>query len=79
MNINSEYTNEEPSSSDIMDIAMAYIWDKFIEPQKKSLTEEDCEMVAVIGSSLKMIANQATAMENFEIEMPQTKKDYFRN
>jgi hypothetical protein len=80
MNINSEYTNEEEySPSEIMSLGMSYIWDNFIANEEKELTEEQIQMVAIIGASFRAIAEQANSIEAFENSIPEEESEFLRN
>lgn len=79
MNINPDYEYNDPNAEQIMDLAMNYIWDNFIEPKQNELTETDAEMLAVIGSSLKHIAKQAKEMEKLKASLPFNKEDISLN
>ena len=62
MNIKDEYSSEpQQTANDIVDISMNWIWDNIIAPNQDKLTEEDADMLIVIGESLKIVGEQATA------------------
>ena len=79
MNINPDYQENEPNAEQIMDLAMSYLWDNFIEPKQNELTETDAELLAVIGSSLKHIAKQAKEMEKLKDSLPFNEEDISLN
>lgn len=79
MNINSEYTNEEHSPSEIMSLGMSYIWDNFIANKEEELTEEQIQMVAIIGATFRAIAEQADSIEAFENSIPEDEGEFLRN
>jgi hypothetical protein len=62
MNIKDAYSSEpQQTANDIVDISMNWIWDNIIAPNQDKLTEEDADMLVVIGQSLKIVGEQATA------------------
>jgi len=62
MNIKDEYSSEpQQTANDIVDISMNWIWDNIIAPNQDKLTEEDADMLVVIGASLRIVGEQATA------------------
>tara|TARA_A100001011_G_scaffold384936_1_gene458207 strand:+ start:97 stop:330 length:234 start_codon:yes stop_codon:yes gene_type:complete len=65
MNINEDYeSNSVINATDAMDHSMAFIFDNFIEPMEKELSEDQAFMLAVIGSTFKIIAQKAQAYED---------------
>ncbi|NDG51951.1 MAG: hypothetical protein EBY39_02845 [Flavobacteriia bacterium] len=64
MNIESEYQSEDNNNSvTIMDIAMNFMFDKFIAEREESLSEEEAVMLAEVGLALKIVAQKARAFE----------------
>jgi len=68
MNINSNYNHEEelPSAEEVMSKGMGFIAEKLIEPMSEKLSEEDMALIALIGLSFKIVAEQATAYEKLQ-------------
>ena len=66
MNIEKDYESNDniSSATEAMDASMGFIFEKFIEPSEADLSENDLMMVAVIGSTLKIIAEKAQLYEN---------------
>jgi hypothetical protein len=65
MNIKEDYqSNSDYNSTDAMDHSMAFIFDNFIEPIENELSEDQAVMLAVIGSTFKIIAQKAQAYED---------------
>jgi hypothetical protein len=64
MNIESQYQSEDNNNSvTIMDIAMNFMFDKFIAEKEESLSEEEAVMLAEVGLALKIVAQKARAFE----------------
>lgn len=71
MNIKDGYSSEpQQTANDIVDISMNWIWDNIIAPNQDKLTEEDADMLVVIGQSLKIVGEQATAYTETFKESP---------
>ena len=65
MNIKEDYeSNSIINATDAMDHSMAFIFDNFIKPIEKDLSEDQALMLAVIGSTFKIIAQKAQAYED---------------
>jgi len=64
MNIESQYQPKDNNNSvTIMDIAMNFMFDKFIAEKEESLSEEEAVMLAEVGLALKIVAQKARAFE----------------
>lgn len=64
MNIESQYQPKDNNNSvTIMDIAMNFMFDKFIAEKEESLSEEETVMLAEVGLALKIVAQKARAFE----------------
>lgn len=80
MNINPEFQSDsELNAETAMEVCMAGITDTLIEPamKKGELSETDQELLAMIGMTLKGIAQKAKAYE--ELEGNSNQKNHFRN
>jgi len=80
MNINPEFeSNSELDAETAMETCMAGISDTLIEPamERGELDETAQELLAVIGTTLKIIAEKAKAYE--ELCNQSDKKNHFRN
>ena len=67
MNINSEYSNENPpSATEAMDEAMDYIWETLIKPNEANLDIADATLLAMIGAMFKDIAKDAEAYHKIQ-------------
>lgn len=80
MNINPEFQSDsELNAETAMEACMAGISDTLIEPamKKGELSETDQELLAVIGMTLKGIAEKAKAYE--ELQGRATQGNHFRN
>ena len=67
MNINSNYSDEDnavPKAQAVMNSGMGFIFDKLLAPMEDQLSQEDIEMLTVIGVSFKIIAEQAQKYED---------------
>ena len=65
MNIKEDYQSKSDyNSTDAMDHSMAFIFDNFIEPIENEISEDQAMMLAVVGSTLKIIAQKAQAYED---------------
>ena len=67
MNINSDFSsfdeNQAPSAEEVMSQGMGFIGEKLIEPMRDKLDAEDLGILALVGISFKIVAEQATAYE----------------
>jgi hypothetical protein len=80
MNINPEFQSDsELNAETAMETCMAAISDTLIEPamKKGELDETDQELLAMVGLTLKGIAQKAKAYE--ELEGNSNQKNHFRN
>ena len=69
MNINPDFSsdyNDAPSADEVMSQGMGFIAEKLIEPMHDKLSKEDASLLALIGISFKIVAEQATAYEKME-------------
>ena len=69
MNINPDFSSdsdEMPSANEVMSQGMGFIAEKLIEPMRDKLDTEDLSLLALIGISFKIVADQATAYEQME-------------
>jgi len=83
MNIldNNSFSEQPKSSNEIMAMAMGEIHDILLEPMKDKLTPEQDSILAIIGLTLKIMAEKATALEQMEQgELNNPKQDdFYRN
>jgi len=82
MNINQDFSSEQPKYSDeIMVMAMGEIHDILLEPMKDKLTPEQDAILALIGLTFKIMAEKATMLEKMEQdELNNPKNDnFYRN
>ena len=83
MNIldNNSFSEQPKSSNEIMAMAMGEIHDILLEPMKGKLTPEQDSILAIIGLTLKIMAEKATALEQMEQgELNNPKQDdFYRN
>lgn len=80
MNINPEFQSDsELNAETAMETCMAAISDTLIEPamKKGELDETDQELLAMVGLTLRGIAQKAKAYE--ELEGNSNQKNHFRN
>ena len=62
MNINSQFnSSERPNAEEVMEQAMGFIFDEFIEPRKNDMGTENAEILAHIGMIFKDMAEKAEA------------------
>jgi len=68
MNIEKDFSSQDsdPSSNDVMDMAMGKLATMLIEPMQDKLTQEQDAVLALIGITFKIIAEKATALEKME-------------
>jgi len=67
MNINPEYSNDNPpSATQAMDEAMDYLWQTLIKPNEANLDIEDATLLAMIGAMFKDIAKDAEAYHKIQ-------------
>ncbi len=86
MNLNSDFSsdyNDAPSAEEVMAQGMGFIGEKLIEPMQEKLSPEDLTILALIGMSFKVVAEQARAYEKLQeqggIPPAQDNQDFFRN
>ena len=83
MNINSEFNNqyENPTADEVMANGMDFIFENLISPMADRLNQEQLKIISLIGISFKIIAEQATALEELEnnIKKDFTDKDISQN
>jgi len=80
MNINSEYNpSPELNAVTAMETCMANISEILVRPaiKKGELSDEDKELLGIVGTTLKLIAERAKAYE--ELENSSDKNNHFRN
>jgi hypothetical protein len=69
MNINPEYSNDNPpSATQAMDEAMDYLWQTLIKPNEANLDIEDATLLAMIGAMFKDIAKDAEAYHKIQFQ-----------
>ena len=71
MNINPNFSdeNENAPASEVMALGMDFIYENLIEPVQENLNEDQLKVIGLIGMSFKIIADQATALEELEKSM----------
>ena len=84
MNINSEFSssdNDLPNAESVMAKGMGFIAEKLIEPMEGKLEEDDLKLLALIGISFKIVAEQARAYEEImgQAQSQDNSQDFFRN
>lgn len=80
MNINSEYNpSPELDAVTAMEACMANISEILVQPavKKGELSDEDKELLGIIGTTLKLIAERAKKLE--DLEGISNMKKHFRN
>ena len=80
MNINPEFQSDsELNAETMMEMCMSAIFDIVLEPamKKGEVSESDQELLAMIGMTVKGIAQKAKAYE--ELCNQSDKKNHFRN
>jgi len=75
MNIKDEYIDEMPNSIRVMEEAMNYLWENFIAPQESKITDEQADMLILIGVSLQEMAKKADSLEAYSTELKQFQKN----
>jgi hypothetical protein len=69
MNINPNFSSdsdEMPSADEVVSHGMSFIAETLIEPMHDKLSKEDKSLLALIGMSFAIVAEQATAYEQME-------------
>jgi hypothetical protein len=85
MNINPNFSDNENNCSpanEVMANGMDFIFEKLIIPMQHKLDAEDINLISIIGLSFKIIAEQATALEELEDNLGQddfNQNDFSRN
>jgi len=83
MNINPNFSdeNENAPASEVMALGMDFIYENLIEPVQENLNADQLKIIGLIGMSFKIIAEQATALEELEksIEGFDNNEDISRN
>ena len=71
MNINPNFSdeNENAPASEVMALGMDFIYENLIEPVQENLNADQLKIIGLIGMSFKIIAEQATALEELEKSM----------
>jgi hypothetical protein len=71
MNINPNFSdeNENAPASEVMALGMDFIYENLIEPVQENLNTDQLKIISLIGMSFKIIAEQATALEELEKSM----------
>lgn len=81
MNINNNYQDDQDVPQDAieaMKIGMGIIHDKLIDPIVDELSEEDAEMLNIVGATFLIIAEQAKDYQDL-MENLQDNSDFNRN
>lgn len=63
MNIEKGYQEDRVNAESVVDIAMDFLFEKFIAEKEKNLNEADALMLAEVGLTLKIVAQKARAFE----------------
>ena len=86
MNLNSDFSsdyNDIPSADEVMSQGMGFIAEKLIEPMQDKLSPEDLSILALVGMSFKIVADQARAYEKLQeqggVPPAQDNQDFSRN
>jgi hypothetical protein len=67
---------EDFNAESAMASSMNWIWENFIEPNVDATDESQAEMLIIIGATLKVIADQASAYQKLQ-DLNQEEKNYF--
>ena len=70
--INAEYVTNQ---------GMSALWDLCIEPMQEKLSEDDMALISIIGMTLKIVAEKASAYEKLqqgELNNPK-ENEFYRN
>ena len=65
-NLGNNSLSEQPSSNEVMAMALGEIHDILLEPMQGKLTEEQDAVLALIGMTFKIMAEKATQLEKME-------------
>ena len=83
MNINSDFNNQEecPPANEVMAQGMDFLFTNVIDPMRDKLDTDQLKIIGLIGMSFKIIAEQATSLEELEKSMEglDTNEDISRN
>ena len=85
MNLNSDFSSDSeiPTADSVMAQGMGFIGEKLIEPMQDKLSPEDLGILALIGMSFKIVAEQARAYEKLQeqggVPPAQDNQDFSRN
>lgn len=73
--------NEEMEAEYVTNHGMCALWDLCIEPMQDKLSQEDMAVISLIGMTLKIVAEKASAYEKLQQgELDDTKEnDFYRN
>jgi len=72
----SDFEEEDFNAKSAMEKSMNWLWENFIEPNVDATNEDQEAMLAIIGVTLKAIADQANAYEKLQ-DLDQEEKDHF--
>jgi|SaaInlV_100m_DNA_2_1039680.scaffolds.fasta_scaffold01523_19 hypothetical protein len=72
---------EEMNAEYVTNEGMCALWDLCIEPMQDKLSQEDMAVISLIGMTLKIVAEKASAYEKLQQgELDDTKEnDFYRN
>ena len=72
---------EEMDAEYVTNEGMCALWDLCIEPMQDKLSQEDMAVISLIGMTLKIVAEKASAYEKLQQgELDDTKEnDFYRN
>ena len=81
MNINPNFDNQEecPPANEVVANGMDFIFEKLIDPMREKLSVEDLTLISLIGISLKIVGEQATAYEKLQEGLDSNEQDFNRN
>lgn len=73
--------NEEMDAEYVTNEGMCALWELCIEPMQDKLSQEDMAVISLIGMTLKIVAEKASAYEKLQQgELDDTKEnDFYRN